>query len=79
MAYKLTTPQDHRALLLEAMTAVCAGRMNVSQANALVGLSGEVHKSVRQEWDMRVYAAEHLTIEQGRVVNMLERSDGKDS
>ena len=68
---KITTPQDHRALLLSAMEAVCEGRMNVSQANALVGLSGEVHKSIRQEWDMRVYAAENLTIQQGRVIKML--------
>ena len=69
---KITTPQEHRALLLAAMEAVCEGRLNVSQANALVGLSTEVHKSIRQEWDMRVYAAENLTLEQGRVIKMLE-------
>lgn len=68
---KITTPAEHRALLLSAMEAVCEGRMNVSQANALVGLSGELHKSIRQEWDMRVYAAENLTLEHGRVVKML--------
>lgn len=72
---KITTPQEHRALLLSAMEAVCEGRINVSQANALVGLSGEVHKSIRQEWDMRVYAAENLTITQGKVVKMLEVGD----
>ena len=72
MANKITTPHEHRALLLAAMEAVCEGRMNVSQANALVGLSGEVHKSIRQEWDMRVYAAENLTIEQSRVVKMID-------
>lgn len=69
---KITTPAEHRALLLAAMEAVCEGRLNVSQANALVGLSTEVHKSVRQEWDMRVYAAENLTIHQAKVVKMLE-------
>lgn len=69
---KITNPHEHRALLLSAMEAVCEGRINVSQANALVGLSGEVHKSIRQEWDMRVYAAENLTIQQGNVVKMLE-------
>ena len=69
---KITNPNEHRALLLSAMEAVCEGRINVSQANALVGLSGEVHKSIRQEWDMRVYAAENLTIDQGRVIKMLE-------
>ena len=74
MTNKITTPQEHRALLLAAMEAVCEGRVNVAQANALTGLSAEVHKSIRQEWDMRVYAAENLTIEQGRVVKMLEVS-----
>lgn len=69
---KITNPQEHRALLLAAMEAVCEGRINVSQANALVGLSTEVHKSIRQEWDMRVYAAENLTIQNAQVVKMLE-------
>jgi hypothetical protein len=68
---KIISPSDHRALLLAAMEAVCEGRMNVGQANALVGLSGELHKSIRQEWDMRVFAAENLTLEHGRVVKML--------
>lgn len=68
---KITTPGEHRALLLASIEAVCEGRMNVPQANAVVGLSAEVHKSIRQEWDMRVYAAENLTLEHGRVVKML--------
>jgi len=70
-ANKIQTPEDHRALLLAAMQAICEGRLNVSQANALVGLSAEVHKNLRQEWDMRVYAAENLTLEHGQVVKML--------
>lgn len=69
---KITSPAEHRALLLAAMEALCEGRLNVAQANALVGLSGEVHKSIRQEWDMRVYAAENLSLEAGKVVKMLE-------
>jgi len=68
---KITTPAEHRALLLSAMEAVCEGRLNVSQANALVGLSGELHKSIRQEWDMRTYAAENLSLKHGQVVKML--------
>ena len=68
---KITNPQEHRALLLAAMEAICEGRLNVSQANALVGLSTEVHKSLRQEWDMRVYAAENLTIQQSKVIKMM--------
>ena len=69
---KITSPSEHRALLLAAIEAVCEGRMNVAQANAVTGLSGEVHKSIRQEWDMRVYAAENLTLENAKVVKMLE-------
>ena len=68
---KVTSPQEHRALLLASIEAVCEGRMNVSQANAVVGLSGEVHKSIRQEWDMRVYASENLNLVEGQVVKML--------
>lgn len=68
---KITSPQEHRALLLASMEAVCEGRINVAQANALVGLSTEVHKSIRQEWDMRVYAAENLTLNGGKVMKML--------
>jgi len=72
---KITSPEDHRALLLASMEAVCEGRMNINQANAITGLSAEVHKSIRQEWDMRVYAAENLTLEHGKVVKMLEAGE----
>lgn len=75
MSRKINTPAEHRAFLLEAMAAVAEGRINVSQANAIVGISGEFHKSVRQEWDMRVYAAENITIANGRVIKMLEQGD----
>jgi hypothetical protein len=61
-----------RAALLLAIEAVCAGRMNVSQANAVVGLSAEVHKSIRQEWDMRVYAAENFAMQNGEVIKLLD-------
>jgi hypothetical protein len=30
-----------------------------------------LHKSIRQEWDMRVYANEHLNLEAGRVVKLI--------
>jgi hypothetical protein len=76
-ANKITSPEDHRALLLASMEAVCEGRMNINQANAVTGLSAEVHKSIKQEWDMRVYAAENLTLEHGRVVKMLESGGGE--
>ena len=69
---KITSPGEHRAILLASMEALLEGRLNVPIANALTSLSAEVHKSLRQEWDMRVYAAENLTFDHGRVVKMLE-------
>jgi tRNA U34 5-methylaminomethyl-2-thiouridine-forming methyltransferase MnmC len=73
---KITSPAEHRSLLLSSIEAVAEGRMNVAQANAIVGLSCEVHKSIRQEWDMRVYAAENLSLEAGKAVKMLEVGNG---
>jgi len=69
---KITTPQEHRAILLSAMEALLEGRLNVQMANALASISAEVHKNLKQEWDMRVYAAENLTLENGQVIKMLE-------
>lgn len=69
---KISTPAEHRAILLAAMEALCEGRLNVAQANALSGLSAEVHKNLRQEWDMRVYASEHLTLDGGQVIKLIE-------
>lgn len=72
---KVSSSEEHRALLLASMEALCEGRMNVSQANAVASLSSEVHKSIRQEWDMRCYAAENLTLHNSKVVKMLESGD----
>jgi hypothetical protein len=69
---KISTPEEHRAILLSAMEALLEGRLNVQMANALSGISAEVHKNLKQEWDMRVYAAENLTLEHGQVVKMLD-------
>ena len=69
---KITTPAEHRAILLSAMEALLEGRLNVQMANALSSISAEVHKNLKQEWDMRVYAAENLTLEHGQVVKMIE-------
>lgn len=66
--FRINAPEELRALLLECAVRVMEGRTNVGQANAIAGLATEVHKSIRQEWEMRVYAAENLTIEQHRVV-----------
>lgn len=74
----IRSAEDHRALLLDAMLAVCDGRMSVPQANALVGLSAEVHKSIRQQWDMLIYAADNLVLGPGGRVKKLPPCDDKD-
>lgn len=60
---------------MATIEGVLEGRVNVAQANAVVGLSGELHKSIRQEWDMRVYANEHLTLDAGQVIRLLEQDE----
>jgi hypothetical protein len=65
---KITNACELRAVLLLAIEAVCAGRMTASQANAVVGLSSEIHKSIRQEWDVRVYASDRFALENGKVL-----------
>lgn len=71
-ARKIVNAADLRGCLLAAMEGVLEGRITVSQANAVAQLSGEVHKSIRQEWDMRVYANENLTLDAGQVIRLLE-------
>ena len=68
---KIITANDLRGALLASIEGVLEGRLNVSMANAVVGLSGELHKSIRQEWDMRCYANEHLNLEAGRVIKLI--------
>ena len=72
---KLVTAVDLRGALLAAIEGVLEGRVNVAQANAVTGLSGELHKSIRQEWDMRVYANENLSLEAGKVIRLLGEDD----
>lgn len=68
---KITTPAELRALLLETAVGVLDQRVNVSQANAVIGCSVEVHKSIRQEFEMRCFAAENLEIKGGEVIRPL--------
>lgn len=69
---KITNPAELRSIMLGAMEALLEGRINVARANALAGLSAEVHKSIAQEWDMRCYAAETLHLEAGQVMKLLD-------
>jgi len=68
---KIGTSSDLRAVLLASIEGVLEGRVNVGQANAIVGLSAELHKSIRQEWDMRVYASENITLHNGKLLKLL--------
>lgn len=56
---KINSPAELRSILLQTMTAVLEGKVSVPQANAVVGLSGEAHKSIRQQWDMTLHLAEN--------------------
>lgn len=69
---KIVNAADLRGALLATIEGVLEGRVNVSQANAVVGLSGELHKSIRQEWEMRIYANENLNLSNGQVIALLE-------
>ena len=57
---------------MATIEGVLEGRVNVSQANAVAAISTELHKSIKQEWDMRVYANENLTLDKGQVIKLLE-------
>jgi hypothetical protein len=72
---KIGTSSDLRAVLLASIEGVLEGRVNVSQANAIVGLSSELHKSIRQEWDMRVYASENITLSNGKLLKLLDNDE----
>lgn len=72
----IDSPAALRGLLVEAMVGVLEGRVSVPQANAVAGLGVEVHKSIRQEWDMREYVLKNLSLREGRV--LLKVIDGDD-
>lgn len=78
MKRKITTACDLRGSLLATIEGVLEGRVNVAQANAVVGLSGELHKSIRQEWEMRCYANENLNLSNGEVILLLTGNDDAD-
>lgn len=75
---KISNAAELRTLLAEGICAVMEGRINVSQANAVVGLSSELHKSIRQEWDMRLYVAENLSYNQAQIVNSVLEDSSND-
>lgn len=66
----ISEPSELRSLLLQSVVHVIEGKMSTSQANAIVGLSTEVHKSIKQQWDMQCYASENLVIENAEVLKI---------
>jgi len=69
---KITTPQELRATLLASIEKVVQGQMTVQQANAVANLSSELHKSIKQDFELRVYAAQNMSIENGDIKKLLE-------
>lgn len=74
----LKTPSEVRGLLLATAVGVIEGRVTVAQANSVVGLSCEVHKSLKQEWDMRNEYAEAIQVEHGVVSTLIEDKGAND-
>lgn len=75
----IAKPEELRRFLLDSMVKLVEGKITVSMANAVIGLSGEVHKSVRQEWEMHCYAADNIAIAPGKVIAIeVIESDGPD-
>jgi len=68
---KIVTQSDLRAVLLASIEAVLEGRLSVPMANAVVGLAEQVHSSIRQQWDMSVYASENMAYAQAQVIKLI--------
>ena len=69
---RIATPAELRSLLLEAAVSVIEGRLDPARANAVIGLSSEVHKSIKSEYEMRMgYTDENTRIIEGEVVKNL--------
>lgn len=61
------SPSALRGLMFQGIVGVFEGRVSVPMANAAASLSAEIHKSIKQEWDMRDYAMS-LGLKEGRVL-----------
>lgn len=68
-------PVEHRALLLKAMQDVMDGKISPQGAQSVALLSNEIHKSIDQEWNMRVYMHESCREIEHRPTKMLEAYD----
>lgn len=70
--HKMLRANDVRAQIMTALDGVIAGTVSTQTAHAVASLSSEYHKSLQQEWNMRVYAAERLTLDHSRVIHLLD-------
>lgn len=63
-------PEKHRTLLFLCMEKVVTGELSVAQANAVAGLSAEVHKSLAQQFENQIYVYENMgmTLETNEIV-----------
>jgi hypothetical protein len=69
----ITDPTALRAVLLLSIEKVVCGQMSVPQANAVVGLSAEVHKSIKAQYDMTVFAMQELGMQSGTNLLAIEK------
>lgn len=72
MKNKITNPNELRSVLLHCIEGVMEGRINVPQANAIADLSAEIHKSIKLEWDIRIYSSESIDYESAILKKSLE-------
>ena len=68
----INAPAELRAVLFQTMIGVLEGRISVPQGNTVASLSVEAHKSIRQQWDMVLYASEQIDISNGKVSKLIE-------
>jgi hypothetical protein len=68
---EIKTANDLRLALMNTIEGVIGGTVSVTHANAVAELSEQVHKSLQQEWDMRVYAHEHFAMNNQRTTALL--------
>ena len=71
----IKAPEDFRAVLMNTALGVLEQRISVSQANAVASLSVEIHKSIRQEFEMRCYVSKDVVLHAGRVLRVEDCSD----
>jgi hypothetical protein len=73
---EIKTANDLRIALMATIQGLIDGEITPIQAQVITGLSEQVHKSVEQEWGMRVYAYEVMGIDAKNTVCLLGNDNG---